>query len=85
VIESAGLRVTDARTIAGVARFTSPDELVATEVESTPLIDRISDQVYASIRAEARDVLKPYLTAAGTLDAPLVGHVVAARRQEVSS
>ena len=35
------------RTVAGVARFASPEELVATEVESTPLIDRISDQVYA--------------------------------------
>jgi SAM-dependent methyltransferase len=80
VIESAGLRVTDARTVAGVARFASPDELVATEVESTPLIERISERVYAQIRAEANEVLGPYVTATGTLDAPLVGHLVAARR-----
>jgi len=79
VIESAGLSVTHAQTIAGVARFASPDELVATEVESTPLIDRISEQVYASIRAETTEVLAPYITAAGTLDAPLVAHLVAAR------
>jgi hypothetical protein len=79
VIESAGLRVTHAQTVAGVARFASPDELVATEVESTPLIDRISDQIYATIRAEATEVLAAYITTAGTLDAPLVAHLVAAR------
>jgi len=84
VIESAGLRVTGARTVAGVARFESPEELVATEVESTPLVERISDQVYASIRAEAREVLQPYVTEAGTLDAPLVAHLVAARRPQAS-
>jgi hypothetical protein len=81
VIESAGLRVTHAQTVAGVARFASPDELVATEVESTPLIDRISDQVYATIRAEATEVLATYITTVGTLDAPLVAHLVAARPQ----
>jgi SAM-dependent methyltransferase len=80
-IESGGLRVTHAQTVAGVARFASPDELVATEVESTPLIDRISDQVYATIRAEATEVLAAYITTAGTLDAPLVAHLVAARPQ----
>ena len=77
---STGLVVTDARTVAGVARFASPEELVATEVESTPLIERISDQVYARIRAEANEVLRPYVTTAGTLDAPLVAHLVAGRR-----
>jgi ubiquinone/menaquinone biosynthesis C-methylase UbiE len=82
VIESAGLRVTTATTVAGVARFASPEELVATEVESTPLIERITERVYASIRAEANEVLRPYVTTAGTLDAPLVAHLVAARRPE---
>jgi hypothetical protein len=53
--------------------------LVATEVESTPLIDRISDQVFARIRAEAAEVLQPYTTSSGTVDAPLVAHVVAAQ------
>ncbi len=77
-VESAGLRVTAARTVAGVAKFASPDELVATEVESTPLIERISDQVYASIRAEAKEVLEPFMTTAGTLDAPLHAHLVTA-------
>jgi ubiquinone/menaquinone biosynthesis C-methylase UbiE len=79
VVESAGLRVTTATTVAGVARFASPEELVATEVESTPLIQRISDQVYARIKSEAAEVLRPYTTTTGSVEVPLVGHLVAAR------
>lgn len=79
VIESAGLAVAAFRTTTGVARFTSPAEMVATEVESTPLIERISDEVYGRIRSEAAEVLAPYVTASGAVDVPLVGHVVAAR------
>ena len=79
LIESAGLRVSTTRTTTGVARFASPEEMVATEVESTPLIERISEVVYARIRAEAAEVLEPFVTAAGTLDVPLVGQLVAAR------
>ena len=52
---------------------------MATEVESTPLIERISDEVYARIRAEAGEVLEPYVTSSGTVDVPLVGHLIAAR------
>jgi SAM-dependent methyltransferase len=79
IFESAGLRVNAARTTTGVARFASPEEMVATEVESTPLIERVSDEVYARIRAEAGEVLEPYVTSSGTVDVPLVGHLVAAR------
>ena len=79
IFESAGLRVNAARTTTGVARFASPEEMVATEVESTPLIERISDEVYARIRSEAGEVLEPYVTSSGTVDVPLVGHLVAAR------
>ena len=79
LIESAGLRLVASRTTTGVARFASPEEMVATEVESTPLIERISDNVYARIRSEARDVLEAYVTASGTVDVPLVCHLVAAR------
>jgi ubiquinone/menaquinone biosynthesis C-methylase UbiE len=79
LFESAGMHVTHASTVAGVAKFASPEEFVVTEVESTPLVERISDQVYACIKSEAREVLQSYITTAGNLDAPLVGHLVAAR------
>lgn len=80
LLESAGLRVMEARTRIGTARFESADDLVATEVESTPLAERISEDVYARIRADARDVLRPFTTPSGRLEVPLEGHVLAARR-----
>lgn len=80
LVESAGLRVDAFDTRVGTARFDSPDALVATEVESTPLVDRISDEVYRRIREDAREALRPFTTPAGRLDAPLAAHVVLARR-----
>jgi SAM-dependent methyltransferase len=75
---AAGLVVADTVTHAGVARFADADDMVATEVEGSPLIDRITDDVYAAIRTEARTVLAPFTTPAGTMEAPLVAHVVSA-------
>jgi hypothetical protein len=76
----AGLRVTAADTHSGRTRFPSADALVSTEVESTPLGERITAEVYGRIRHGAREVLAPFTAADGTLDAPFTVHVVAARR-----
>ena len=81
LVESAGLRVDAFDTHIGTARFDSPDALVTTEVESTPLVDRISDEVYRRIREDAREALRPFTTPAGRLDAPLAAHVVLGRRR----
>jgi SAM-dependent methyltransferase len=75
---AAGLAITGTVTRTGVARFASADDMVATEVEGSPLIERITDDVYARIRTDARAALAPFVTPAGTLEAPLVGHLVAA-------
>lgn len=77
--ESAGLRVTDTGRHAGTARFPSVDALVATEVESTPLRERVTDDAYERIRVGAHEVLAPFTTGDGGLEAPFVCHVVAAR------
>jgi ubiquinone/menaquinone biosynthesis C-methylase UbiE len=81
LVESAGLDVTATRTRLGTARFDSVDAFVATEVESTPLIDRISQAVYARIREDAREVLRTFTTPAGRVEAPLEGHLVTAQRR----
>jgi hypothetical protein len=47
LFEAAGLEMTGTHTRLGTARFESIDQLVRTEVESTPLIERISDDVSA--------------------------------------
>jgi ubiquinone/menaquinone biosynthesis C-methylase UbiE len=75
---STGLTVTATRTHSGTARFPSSDALVATEVESTPLVERISPIVYEAIRDDARAALAEFTTPEGRLDAPLVGHLLAA-------
>ena len=49
-------------------------------MESTPLGERITAEVYGRIRHGAREVLAPFTAADGTLDAPFTVHVVAARR-----
>ena len=78
-LTSAGLEVTDVRTHAGTARFGSPDELAVTEVEGSPLAERLTPEAYAGIRAGARAVLAPFTSPDGRLDAPLHGHLVSAR------
>jgi SAM-dependent methyltransferase len=75
---TAGLDITSTATHAGTARFASSDEMVATEVEGSPLIDRITPEVYARIRDDARPALAPFVTDDGTLAAPLVCHLVTA-------
>jgi hypothetical protein len=64
----------------GLTRFPSVDALVTTEVESTPLGERITAEVYDRIRHGAREVLAPFTAADGALEAPFAVHVVAARR-----
>jgi hypothetical protein len=66
----AGLRVTATVTHTGSARFPSADALVTTEVESTPLGERISAVVYDRIKRGAREVLAPFTADDGTLEAP---------------
>lgn len=81
LVESAGLEIAATETRFGTVTFDSVDELVATEVEGSPLVDRISDDVYARIREGAREVLDPFTTPAGRVEAPLEGHLVSARKK----
>jgi SAM-dependent methyltransferase len=80
LVEAAGLRVAATRTYRGTVRCPSVDAFVATEVESTPFRERISDEVYARIREEARDLLRPFTQPGGEAAIPLEGHVLAARK-----
>ncbi len=76
----AGLRVTDVRTLPATVRAPTVDDYITTEVESTPLIERISDDVYRRIREEARGGLARYCDESGALALPLEAFLVAARR-----
>jgi ubiquinone/menaquinone biosynthesis C-methylase UbiE len=79
LLEAAGLRAATSRTYLGTVRCPSIEAFVATEVESTPLRERISDAVYARIRDDACEVLRSFTTPTGAAEIPLEGHVIAAR------
>ncbi|MGQ0573854.1 MAG: methyltransferase domain-containing protein [Pseudonocardia sp.] len=80
LLTAAGLREISARTEHGRYRAPSIDVAVTTEVESTPLRERIDEQTYEQIRADAHTVWRRYTTADGALDTPFATHVVTARR-----
>ena len=77
---SVGLDVTESRSITGTYHAPSVDAAVTTEVESTPLIERIDEATYRQLRTEAVDVMAPFTTADGSLVAPFECLVVAATR-----
>jgi ubiquinone/menaquinone biosynthesis C-methylase UbiE len=80
LLEDSGLQLTETRTVRGCARFDSAEQFVATEVESTPLVERLSERDYDAIKTGARTLLAPFAVAGGGLEVPLVAHLAAARR-----
>jgi SAM-dependent methyltransferase len=74
---TAGLVGLESRTVTGTAAFPSAEAMVATEVEGSPLVDRIDEATYALIREDGARALAPYATAEGAMEAPLVCHLVA--------
>ncbi len=80
LVEAAGLTVTTSRIQTGTYTAPSIDAAVANEIESTPLRERISDEVYQQIRDDARELFAPYTTADGTLNTPFDANLVVAQR-----
>lgn len=80
LFEAAGLEITATRTRLGTARFDSIDSMVKTEVESTPLMNRISPHVYRRIVEDSHDALRSFITGTGRAEIPIEGHVITARK-----
>jgi SAM-dependent methyltransferase len=78
-LRAAGLDVLSTRTRMGAARFSSIDEFVSVEVESTPVRERLTDDEYETLRREANTVLHSFTTPKGTAEIPIEGHLVACR------
>ena len=79
---AAGLEITDTRTRTGAIRLPSIDAYVTTEVEGTPLRDRISEETYATIRREANEAMADLVTPEG-FRLPIIGHIVTAARAPI--
>lgn len=73
-----GLSEVQTTTVLGTAVFDSVDAFVATEVEGSPLVDRIDAPTYARIRSDAAEALAAYVDEVGAVRAPLRCHLLRA-------
>ena len=78
LLRSAGLWPIATTTESSNLRFGSVDAFVMTEVQSTPLGERLTADVLARIIEDAREALRGFTSADGALDIPIRGHVIAA-------
>ena len=79
LFEAAGLREVAATTRTGTVRTPTADDLVRTEIEATPLAERLDPAAERAILADAREALRPFTTADGRLELPIRGHLIVAR------
>lgn len=82
-LRNAGLAGVASDTVIGTASFDSVDALVATEVEGSPLFERIDHLTYEAIREGCRAALAPFATPTGRIEAPLACHLVRAETRQV--
>jgi SAM-dependent methyltransferase len=80
LLVDAGLTVSETRSVMGTYAAPSIDAAVTTEVESTPLVERISTEVYDELRRRTRELWRAYAAPDGTLRAPFASRFAVARR-----
>ena len=80
VCASAGLEVTGVSRLPVILRAGSIDEYVKTEVESTPLVEQLSEDAYDKIRADAHAALAQYCDESGALAMPAEVYILTARK-----
>jgi len=76
---AADLELVDIQTHDGTARFGSSDELVATEVNGSPLAELVDAVSYEQIRLRTERALSGFVNADGRFEPPLVGRILIAR------
>jgi SAM-dependent methyltransferase len=76
LFEAARLRVTGTRTRVGIVRFDSAEEAVATEIQATPLAERIDPDSYQRILEAGAEAMRPFVVDGGQVELPIGGHLV---------
>jgi SAM-dependent methyltransferase len=69
-------RLTGTRTRVGVVRFDSAEEAVATEIQATPLAERIDPDAYRRILEAGVEAMRPFVVDGGRVELPIQGHLV---------
>ena len=77
-MRAAGLWPTVTRTRSTNLRFGTVEAFVMTEVQSTPLGERLTGDVVARIIEGTREALRAFTSPDGSLDIPIRGHVITA-------
>jgi SAM-dependent methyltransferase len=80
LFEAAGLRVTGTRTRVGTVRYDSASQAIATELEATPLGERVGQDAYRRILETAGQALRPFTVDGGRIELPLKGHLIVATK-----
>jgi ubiquinone/menaquinone biosynthesis C-methylase UbiE len=80
LVEEAGFRDVDVRTMVETAHFPSPEALVAYQLAATPLstLGALTEEAQRGVARDARATLQPYLHD-GQLAVPMAAHVALAR------
>jgi SAM-dependent methyltransferase len=78
LFEAAGLTVAGTRTRVGTARFGSAAEAVATEIEATPLAERVDRDTHRRILDAGVRAMAPFVVDGGRVELPIGGHLVTA-------
>jgi ubiquinone/menaquinone biosynthesis C-methylase UbiE len=80
LVEEAGFRDADVRTMVETARFPSPEALVAYQLAATPLstLGALPEEAQRAVAQDVRAALQPYLHG-GQLAVPMEAHLALAR------
>jgi SAM-dependent methyltransferase len=81
LFDKAGLHTVTTRTMCGTVSSPSVEAAVATEMNSTPLGQRVTPDVVQRIVAESELLLAPFITSDGALEAPFHSHIATATRR----
>jgi SAM-dependent methyltransferase len=77
LFDAAGLEVTATRTRVGTARFGSASEAVATEIEATPLAQRIDRATHGRLLEAGTAAVRRFEVDGGRVELPITGHLIA--------
>ncbi len=80
LLRSSGWPEADLATVSGVARFPSLDAWLFTDVRGWTLADKIDDDQYAHLRAEAAGALAAFVRPDGQVEFAVSAHIATARR-----
>jgi SAM-dependent methyltransferase len=80
LFEAAGLRITGIRTRQSTVHYGSASEAVTTEIEATPLAERIGQDAYRRLLDAASEAMRPFEVDGGRVELPIRGHLITGAR-----